>query len=570
MRGFHVLCFSSLVMLGVAWAAPNFSLVGFGSAATGGTGTPVVVTNYTQLKTAAEAGGKIVHVNGTIENGAKGGIINVKANTSIIGLGTNAFFNGVGINIKNVSNVVVRNVKMTMKGVTFRGTDDAAVFDPDGDEGRAQIKVNDGDCIHIEGTVANVWVDHSEFFAEDPAVQTNQDLYDGLLDAKGDAHNITVSWNYFHDHHKTSLVGSSDSDAKDRKMTFHHNYYNNVKERLPSYRGGTAHVYSNYFKKASGAVNSRVGACVYTEENVFDNVSKTVYTANSTIIGYAKSINNLFQNGSAGAASDVTSGYDAKCGAFPKPPYSYTVTAAASVVAEVTAYAGVGKIDGSPVSSVVPVSSSKPLSSSVAPVSSSKPLSSSVVVTPSSANVSSSTGLISSSSSSAVVTTGVAQAESFCTANGVSETKNTGYLGAGYLNLDNTQGVSAMWALYATSAGEVTLGVRYANGGAADRPMQILRNGSSVVASASFPVTSDWTTWSVVDHKVTLAVGRNEITFKSLGSDGPNLDQITFSDATVKASCTEIPTSIQRPRGQSGLGLLRSKVYDLLGRKSAE
>ena len=141
-------------------AAPDYALVGFGAAATGGT-TEVTVTNYNDLKTAAEAGGKIVKVNGTINNGKYGGTIKVASNTSIIGVGTNAFFNGVGIYIKNVNNIVIRNIKMTMMGVTYRGEadgssiDSSSIYDPDGDEGRAQIRVNDGDCIHIEGTWRN-------------------------------------------------------------------------------------------------------------------------------------------------------------------------------------------------------------------------------------------------------------------------------------------------------------------------------------------------------------------------------------------------------------------------------
>lgn len=559
-----------MVLAGGVSAAPDYSLVGFGAAATGGSGTPVPVSNYTQLKAAAEAGGKIVHVSGTIENGAKGGIINVKSNTSIIGVGTTAFFNGVGINIKGVNNVVVRNVKMTMKGVTFRGTDDVSVYDPDGDEGRPQIKVNDGDCIHIEGNTYDVWIDHSEFYAEDPAVQTNQDLYDGLLDAKSDAHNITVSWNYFHDHHKTSLVGSSDSDTKDRKITWHHNYYYNVKERLPSYRGGTSHMFNNYYKKASGAINSRVGACVYVEKNVFDNVSKTIYSQNSSVIGYAKSIENTFLNGSPAATSAVTTDYNTKCSAFLSPSYAYNqvVTPVADVVTTVTTYAGIGKIDGS-----VTPSSSRPLSSSnvvvsssIAP-SSSRPLSSSSVATSSSIIPLSSSAVVPQSSSSAVVDVGAVQGENFCIAEGIAETKNAGYLGAAYLNFNGSNGVTAMWALYAQTAEEVTLSVRYANGATVDRPMEILQNGVSALSSISFPATGAWTTWDVVEFKLALDVGRNEIQFRSLGTDGPNIDQISFSNSSLVASCIEPPTRLQRPTAVSKLGLLRTKVYDLLGRK---
>jgi pectate lyase len=115
-----------------------------------------------------------------------------------------------------------------MKGVTTR-VEKSGVYSPIGDEGRPQILTNGGDCIAIQGVSKNIWIDHCEFFSEDPKVQTNIDLYDGLIDAKNGSQYITISWCYFHDHHKCHLIGSSDTDNYDRKITFHHNYYYNIK-----------------------------------------------------------------------------------------------------------------------------------------------------------------------------------------------------------------------------------------------------------------------------------------------------------------------------------------------------
>ncbi len=75
---------------------------------------------------------------------------------------------------------------------------------------------------------------------------------------------ITISWCYFHDHHKTHLVGSNDYDLyADRKITFHHNRYENVSSRLPFYRCAVGHVFNNYiYRGLSGCVNPRLGACL--------------------------------------------------------------------------------------------------------------------------------------------------------------------------------------------------------------------------------------------------------------------------------------------------------------------
>lgn len=67
--------------------------------------------------------------------------------------------------------------------------------------------MNGGDAIVINGTSKNVWIDHCELYSEDPAVQTNIDKYDGLLDIRDQTGFITVSWSYFHDHQQGVLGG---------------------------------------------------------------------------------------------------------------------------------------------------------------------------------------------------------------------------------------------------------------------------------------------------------------------------------------------------------------------------
>jgi pectate lyase len=55
-----------------------------------------------------------------------------------------------------------------------------------------------------------VWIDHNEFESGNfPAA--GPDEYDGQCDIIRASDWITVSWNYFHDHWKSSLIGNSDA-----------------------------------------------------------------------------------------------------------------------------------------------------------------------------------------------------------------------------------------------------------------------------------------------------------------------------------------------------------------------
>ena len=314
---------------------PAFVQTGFstqnGGTSGGASGSTVTVTTLADLQQyASSATPFVIKIEGTISGGTQGASVNVNSNKTLLGVGSTAFLQGVGLTINGKRNVIVRNIKFTMSTVTNTYTND---------EGRQQVAVNDGDCVTIENS-QNLWIDHCEFYNIDPAVQTNQDLYDGLVDAKGTSQYITVSWSYFHDHHKCHLIGSSDSDvATDRKMTFHHNYYNNIKERLPSYRGGTAHVFNNYIKHAPGSgVNSRVGACILVENNTFEDVRDPVTTKNSTVTGSWSATGNQYL--SCTGSQPTNSG----CTLAVPYPYSGVLTPAAEAKDAVLTKAGVGKL----------------------------------------------------------------------------------------------------------------------------------------------------------------------------------------------------------------------------------
>ncbi|MCC2547368.1 hypothetical protein LJY25_13010 [Hymenobacter sp. BT175] len=314
---------------------PDAALMGYaslnGSTVGGAAGNTVTATTLAELTSYAQSSEPLViKIDRKISAGTAGASVAVKSNKTLLGVGSAGFLEGVGLSINGQKNVIVRNLKFTMSTITPTG------IDPDSN--LPTIRPNAGDCLTIQGASTNVWVDHCEFFNIDPAVQTNKDLYDGLLDIRDQSAFITVSWSYFHDHHKASLVGSSDTDNFDRKVTFHHNHYFNIGSRTPLFRFGSAHLFNNYYNRVIGqAIDSRSGACLRIEKNYFEGTKNPVISTDGT--GTWELIDNNYTNstGTRPTASTCT----------PTLPYTYTsflTPATVDVKNVVLQGAGVGKL----------------------------------------------------------------------------------------------------------------------------------------------------------------------------------------------------------------------------------
>ncbi|MFF2732127.1 polysaccharide lyase family 1 protein [Streptomyces sp. NPDC058008] len=181
--------------------------------------------------------------------------VNVPSNTTIIGVGKDATIVGASLQVKNVSNVIVRNL-------TFEDTYDCfPQWDPtDGDKGAWNSEY---DNLVVYGS-SHVWVDHNTF-SDGDRPDADQPSYfgqifqqhDGLFDIVRGADLVTVSWNILKDHDKTMLIGNSDgAGASDRgklRVTLHHNLFKEVKERAPRVRFGQVDSYNNHFVATEGA-----------------------------------------------------------------------------------------------------------------------------------------------------------------------------------------------------------------------------------------------------------------------------------------------------------------------------
>lgn len=162
-------------------------------------------------------------------------------------------------------------------------------------------------------------------------MNNGKDYYDGLLDITHGCDWITVSNSYLHDHYKGSLVGHSDNNSGEDKghltVTYHGNRFENMNSRAPSFRFGTGHIYNNYYKSVNDGINTRQGAQVLVQNNVFESCKKPLY---STDGGYATATGNDF----GGAANT------APAGSIKSVPYSANVADTGSVKNSVIANAG--------------------------------------------------------------------------------------------------------------------------------------------------------------------------------------------------------------------------------------
>ena len=125
-------------------------------------------------------------------------------------------------------------------------------------------------------------------------------------------------------------MGHSDSNGSEDvalRVTFANNYWKNLNSRTPSFRFGTGHIFNSVFDDNNDGINTRDGAQLLVENNVWTGTEKPLY---STDEGFAVARNNDF-----GGAENT-----APTGTFSSPPYSYSVISTSSVRSSVVGNAG--------------------------------------------------------------------------------------------------------------------------------------------------------------------------------------------------------------------------------------
>lgn len=228
-----------------------------------------------------EVTGTINHGNTTKVSGSScntaAGVIELKqiSNVTIIGVGSGAVFDQLGIHIRDSSNIIIQNV--TIRNVKKSGSPTS----------------NGGDAIGMESTVRNVWVDHVTLEASGG----ESEGYDGLFDMKDNTQYVTLSYSILRNSGRGGLVGSSESDLSNGFITYHHNLYENIDSRTPLLRGGTAHIYNNHYVSLhESGINSRAGAKAKVENNYFRDSKDVLGTFYTSERGFWQVSGNILDN----------------------------------------------------------------------------------------------------------------------------------------------------------------------------------------------------------------------------------------------------------------------------------
>jgi pectate lyase len=299
------------------------SVAGYGQGTTtGGAGGPTVTvsTPAAFLAAIARTGPVTVQVAGTITlpTGTSDGMHNVTSDKTIVGAGSTGALAGGGLTIglpvdddvttppaNAVHNVIIRNLRLS--GAT-------------------------DDLINVQMFSHHIWIDHNDLSDGD----------DGAVDIKRGSDLVTVSWNRFHDHDKTLLLGHDDDngaqDAGRLRTTYHHNYFDGSDQRNPRVRfAPVVHVYNNYYRDNSYGVAATNDAGLFVEGNYFFSVNNPGRVDFSGPLGRMVQRDNILVdcNHAIEVRGVVTD---------PRSFYAYTADSAASVPSIVPAGAGTGKV----------------------------------------------------------------------------------------------------------------------------------------------------------------------------------------------------------------------------------
>lgn len=325
-----------LLITGAAiYATPDFNMIGYASvigegvsSTSGGNGGATkTITTLAELEKWASSREKNTTPEIII---IKGKILSDSTLTITIKNGANVTISGdeisggelqnVGLNIRDYTNVIVRNMKIH------------EVFYPD-------------DALTIDN-VNHGWVDHCELYSKIGA-GIIVDTYDGLLDIKKGSRYITISWCHLHDHMKCSLIGHTDNASQQEqdsqiRVTYHHDWFSNTDGRNPSIRFGAVHMFNNYLENiADYGIAARDGAHAKLENNIYFNVllpmSTDKFPVDGLPNGYICESGNVL-SGTTGAKVISQTGCDFWNSTT--LPYKYSIDSVSTVEQTVKMYAG--------------------------------------------------------------------------------------------------------------------------------------------------------------------------------------------------------------------------------------
>ncbi len=174
-------------------------------------------------------------------------------NFTLEGIGNDATIRGFGFLLRGVGNVEFRNFAI------MNCMDDSVSMDTD-------------NC--------NLWMHNLDIFYGQKGSASDQVKGDGTLDIKEASTWATFDENHIWDCGKTSLCGMKNDSYTDYRVTYSNNWFDHSDSRHPRMRGGTVHIYNNYYdgnsKYGAGATT---GASAFVENNYFRSAKYPMLTS---------------------------------------------------------------------------------------------------------------------------------------------------------------------------------------------------------------------------------------------------------------------------------------------------
>ena len=220
---------------------------------------------------------KATYSDGEYDSAWNNCIVQNASDITVEGIGEDARIFQWGLTFKNCSSIEVRNITFedyTEDACSVEAGDTSATSAADFEYGRIWIHHNTFE----EGR--NYW---------DVCAEQDKHEGDGATDFKG-IKDVTVSYNEYHNNHKTGLVGGSNSHTT-ANLTYHHNFYNQCNSRMPLARQANIHIYNNYYYGSTGTnMSLRASAYAFIENCYFDNAKNPIVSETDATYGsgYAK------------------------------------------------------------------------------------------------------------------------------------------------------------------------------------------------------------------------------------------------------------------------------------------
>ncbi len=140
------------------------------------------------------------------------------------------------------------------------------------------------------------------------------------------------------------------------------------------------------------------------------------------------------------------------------------------------------------------------------------------------------------------------EAEDATIVGGQTATNHSGYTGTGFVDYRNPNNDFVEWQFSVPTAGAYQLTFRYALA-SGDRPLSVAVNGSTTVASLSFPASGGWSTWRTVTTNVALATGTNTVRLRATGSSGANVDHLRVNQGSAASLASPSVSAVRASAG---------------------